>query len=240
MLQMEIEEELSRQRSLVDKTQLSRMSFVNCEADDKSRHSIRGRRSSISVKQIVGNIELSEDIVLGDDMAKVKGTNSLFLLKKIACIDDEKKHFADYINKLKSESYRWDRLLQSWQTEANIAESDLEKPGMLRTKSVEEVRAEFLGNRDGPSPLEIALTMAHSLEKKTQAQVPRFKQLKVKVAVAEDKYRRLQEVIKVQEKFLNYESRDELLEQKAECDSVISGIEKWLAKHQILKRFTAV
>lgn len=56
---------------------------------------------------------------------------------------------------------------------------------------------------------------------------------------AEERLRRLQELIKIQEKYLNYENKDELLAQKAECDATLLQIENWVAKHGFSERLPA-
>lgn len=47
----------------------------------------------------------------------------------------------------------------------------MNKPIVLSPKRVEEVRIEYMGSRDTPSPIEVALAMKPALHKKTELQV---------------------------------------------------------------------
>lgn len=64
--------------------------------------------------------------------------------------------------------------------------------------------------------------------------------LKAEIAAAEERFHRLQELIKIQEKYLNFESKDELLAQKAECDATLLKIENWAARHGFSERLAAI
>lgn len=63
--------------------------------------------------------------------------------------------------------------------------------------------------------------------------------LKAEIETAEKRLLRLQELIRIQERYLNYESRDELLTQKAECHDVLLQTEKWATKHGLSDRLAA-
>ncbi|EFO13260.1 hypothetical protein LOAG_15270 [Loa loa] len=78
------------------------------------------------------------------------------------------------------------------------------------------------------------------LRKKAELQISQNQKLRAEVEAAEKRFRRLQELIKIQEKYLNYENKDELLAQKAECDAILFQIENWAAKHGFSERLTVI
>lgn len=64
--------------------------------------------------------------------------------------------------------------------------------------------------------------------------------LKDEVAAAEERFRRFQELIKIQKKYLDFENKDELLAQKAECDATLQKIENWMTKHGFSEHLAAI
>uniref|UniRef100_A0A1I7W3Q3 IF rod domain-containing protein n=1 Tax=Loa loa TaxID=7209 RepID=A0A1I7W3Q3_LOALO len=149
----------------------SRLSTIGSEANDKKR-SIRGRRSSMSVKEVIDGVEITKDVIIGDDISKVNEKNSSLLSIKMAAIEEEEKHLMNYIKKLQNEKEEWDKMLQNYE------------------KSV----------------------------------ISQNQKLKAEIVTAE----------------LNYENKDELLAQKAECDAVLFQIENWAAKHGFSERLTVI
>ncbi|VDK77941.1 unnamed protein product [Litomosoides sigmodontis] len=236
---MELEDDSSNLRSSAWSQRSSRLSTAGSEASDK-RRSHRGRRSSMSVKEVVNGIEVIKDVIIGEDMAKVNARNSSLVPEKIAAIDEEKEHLTKYIKKLESEKEQWDKLLQNYEKSADIAESEIHKPIVLSSKHVEEVRMEYMGSRDTPSSIEIALAMKPALHKKTELQILENQKLKDGVAAAEERSRRLQELIKIQRKYLDFENKDELLAKKAECDATLQKIENWMIKHGFSAHLDAI
>ncbi|CAG9537592.1 unnamed protein product [Cercopithifilaria johnstoni] len=236
---MELEDDSSTLRSSIRNHRSSRLSTASSEASDK-RRSLRGRRSSMSVKEVVNGIEITKNVIIGDDITKVNEKNSSFMSVKIAAVDEEREHLIKYMKKLKNEKKQWNEMLQNYDKSADIAKSEMNKPIVLSPKRVEEVRIEYLGARDVPSSIEIALAMRPALQKKAELQVSQNQKLKAEVAAAEERFHRLQELIKIQEKYLHCENIDELLAQKAECDATLLRIENWMAKHGFSERLTAV
>uniref|UniRef100_A0A0R3RTP4 Uncharacterized protein n=1 Tax=Elaeophora elaphi TaxID=1147741 RepID=A0A0R3RTP4_9BILA len=254
---MESEDDSSTLRSSIRSRRSSRLSTVNNQASDK-RRSLRGRRSSMSVKEVVDGIEIIKDVIIGDDLTKVNERNSSVVSDKMAAIDEEKEHLVNYMKKLKNEKEEWDNILQNYAKIADVTKrllcflekafdtnkdtcSEMNKSIVLNAKRVEEVRIEYIGNRNAPSSIEIALAMRPALQKRAELQVSQNEKLKAEVAAAEERFRRLQELIKIQGKYLNYENKDDLLSQKAECDATLLRIENWMAKHGFSKRlFEAV
>ncbi|VBB34675.1 unnamed protein product [Acanthocheilonema viteae] len=173
-------------------------------------------------------------------MTKVSEKNSSHVSVKIAAIDEEKEHLTNYMKKLKNEKEQWDEMLQNYNKSADIAKSEMNKPIVLSSKRVEEVRTQYIGIRDGPSSFDIALAMRHALQKKAELQVSQNQKLKAEMAAIEERFHRLQELIKIQEKYLNCENKDKLLVQKAECDATLLKIENWMAKFGFSERLAAI
>ncbi|MCP9261345.1 hypothetical protein DINM_004718 [Dirofilaria immitis] len=220
MTQMEIEDDSSAQRLSTRNDRSSRLSSVNSEANDK-RHSLRGRRSSMSVKQIVDGTEITKDVIIGEDMIKINEKNPSLVSVKMTAIDEEKQYLMNYMKKLKNEKEQWDEMLQIYEKNVDIAKSsddytfsELNKSIVLNPKHAEEVRTEYMGARNAPSPIEIALAMKLSLQRKAESQISQNQKLKAKITALEDKFHRLQELIEVQQKYLNHENKDILLVQK--------------------------
>ncbi|KAM3719785.1 Myb-related protein [Dirofilaria immitis] len=239
MTQMEIEDDSSAQRLSTRNDRSSRLSSVNSEANDK-RHSLRGRRSSMSVKQIVDGTEITKDVIIGEDMIKINEKNPSLVSVKMTAIDEEKQYLMNYMKKLKNEKEQWDEMLQIYEKNVDIAKSELNKSIVLNPKHAEEVRTEYMGTRNAPSPIEIALAMKLSLQRKAESQISQNQKLKAKITALEDKFHRLQELIEVQQKYLNHENKDILLVQKAECDAILLQIENWAAKHGFSEYLTAI
>uniref|UniRef100_A0A8R1XP17 Uncharacterized protein n=1 Tax=Onchocerca volvulus TaxID=6282 RepID=A0A8R1XP17_ONCVO len=212
---------------------------VSSEVSDK-RRSLRGRRSSMSVKQVVDGIEITKDVIIGNDMIKVDEKNSSLISVKMAAVDEEKEYLMSYMEKLKNEKGQWDEMLQNYERNVDIAKSELNKSIALSPKRVDEVRIEYMGTRDTPSPIEFALAMRPSLEKKIESQISQNQKLEDEITAVEDRLHRLQELIKIQKKYLNYENKDALLAQKAEYDAIILQIENWIAKHGFSERLAAI
>ncbi|OZC07826.1 hypothetical protein X798_05136 [Onchocerca flexuosa] len=238
MLQMEIKDDLSTLRSST-RSGSPTLSTVSSETNDK-RRSLRGRRSSMSVKQVVDGIEITKDVIIGNDMIKVDEKNSSLISLKMAAVDEEKEHLMSYMEKLNNEKRQWDEMLQSYEKNVDIAKSELNKSIVLSPKRVEEARIEYMGVRDAPSPIEFALAMKPSLEKKIETQISQNQKLEDEVTAVEDRLHRLQELIKIQEKYLNYENKNALLAEKAEYDAVILQIENWMAKYGFSERLSVI
>ncbi|KAK6103587.1 hypothetical protein QQG55_13060 [Brugia pahangi] len=236
---MQLEDNSSSLRSSVRSYRSSRLSAVSSEASDK-RRSVRGRRSSMSVKEIVDGTEVTKDVIIGDDMAKIDEGHSSLVSAKIAAIEEEEEHLMNYMEKLNNEKEQWDKMLQNYEKSADIAKKEVDKPILFSPKRIEEVSIEYMGIRDAPSSIEIALAMKPSLQKKAESQVLQNQKLKAEITVAEERLHRLQEMIKIQEKYLNYQSKDELLAQKAECDAVLLQIENWVTEHGFSERLAAI
>uniref|UniRef100_A0A915PV03 Uncharacterized protein n=1 Tax=Setaria digitata TaxID=48799 RepID=A0A915PV03_9BILA len=237
---MELEDDSSTVQSSTKRNHPgSRLSSINSVVSDK-RHSLRGRRSSMSVKQVVDGVEITKDVIIGDDITKTVEKNSSLLSVKLAAIDEEKERLANYMKKLRYEEEQWDELLQNYEKSVDLARSELHKPIVLSPKRVEQMCIQYIGTRNIPSPIEIALAKKLSLQRKTESQMSQNENLKSQLMIAESKFRRLQELIKIQKKYLDYEDRNELLAQKAECDAIIRQTETWMAKHGFSHRLAAV
>uniref|UniRef100_A0A1I7VAK9 Coiled-coil domain-containing protein n=1 Tax=Loa loa TaxID=7209 RepID=A0A1I7VAK9_LOALO len=174
----------------------SRLSTIGSEANDKKR-SIRGRRSSMSVKEVIDGVEITKDVIIGDDISKVNEKNSSLLSIKMAAIEEEEKHLMNYIKKLQNEKEEWDKMLQNYEKSVVVAKNEVNKPIMLSSKHIEEVRVEYMGTRDTPSSVEIALAMKPFLRKKAELQISQNQKLRAEVEAAEKRFRRLQELIKI-------------------------------------------
>ncbi|EJW70731.1 hypothetical protein WUBG_18359 [Wuchereria bancrofti] len=104
-------------------------------------------------------------------MTKVNEGHSSLVSAKIAAIEEEGEHLMNYMKKLNNEKEQWDKMLQNYEKSADIAKKEMDKPILFSPKRVEEVRIEYMGIRDAPSSIEIALAMKPSLQKKAESQV---------------------------------------------------------------------